>query len=293
MKPLLFSLALLFIGLTAKSQTPYYYYYKNVDDSIPVYMLGDFARYDTAHKATFTVIDSIAFKQYKKAFKPQADTSRKNVTWLDTTFTIKTAKGNFSFQHRQKSELYDITLYYYMGYIKALNLFVITGVDSPNEVSWIYGIDKTSGKWYMIPSADGGDNMPLLSPDSKNLLVWDSDMYEEDGAYIDMYKVTKDKKEISYSIYWSTLSENNSEDHPEYAERDNALWGVLTPEVPDSVRYAEGYVEPPNYEYSSWLLADLVWVSNTTFAFKTNRVYYDAEQEKRLYTPYNYVLVSF
>lgn len=288
MKPLIYLLALLF-ALQANAQAPSYYRYEG-NDSIPVYPFG-IAQLDTSAKATFKIIDAVAFAKYKKAYKPQFDKDSTLVVWGDTTFTVKTNSKSYTFKYRQKNGLFESTMYYYSGYLKPLNLFAMVGVSGSDPVAWLTLINKTTGKYYILESNfDGAAQIPLVSPDGNTVLVWAGDGYEENGATFDLYNVNRGKDGIVLTNFWSTSSDFRYVDEYDpmsiYWQNTNRdLWNVIEPVLPDTVVW-------DNVPHPPFLVDEVVWVGNNAFAFKAFRKKYDEEKREWSNVNVTYVLAT-
>lgn len=275
MKALFYSLALLF-SITVSAQAPVYYQHTE-KDSIPIYPFA-ISGVDTAVKVNFDLIDEATFAIFERTYFPQFDEDSTKVQWLDTTFVVKTNSSEFTFQYRKKDGQWDITLHDYLGYIKQLNLYTIEWVNSPNEVSGLTLINKTTGKQYLLEGFDNAPEVPLVSPDGNMVIVWSSDIYEKSGSYVNLFGVNRGKDGIVLNGLWAT--ESNPVEYPDMTPEETAryaanqdLWSFV--EVADTLPENETVDPTIDYnDYSPMFITKLVWVGNDAFAFETVRTNY-------------------
>lgn len=250
-------LSIILLGLlsfTAKAQVVVY---TEGPDSLPVYMMGMKSDVDTGTgtKIDFKLIDENAFNKHKKAYKSPVDKDTTRITWLDSTIVVKTAKRNYTYTYREVDGRYPESIHYYQGYIKPLGLYILQGVSPFNEVGWTRAIDHNNGKVYNIPNDMEGVEMPLPSPKSKYLLVYANDVFEHADAYIGIHKIGKDKEGLTYS-YFAQAGKN---------EFGNSAYSF------DSTYTEEYNME----ERKNWVIEEMVWLNDYSFAFKIFRNYYD------------------
>lgn len=240
-------------AINASAQTVLYKWGK---DSIPVYLFGDSLpvaeEYDywTDTLNTYILVDEKTFLSYKKAAKNALviDTNTKRVNWLDTTFNLTVNGQIFNYQHRQKTERYDIPLYDYVGYIKPLGLYAISWVDSPNEIGGLYFIDAKTGRYYEYPTAYSYlPEKPLLSNSGKRLLFYENDGYEQNDAAITLFDISQKKGVYTYKFAWDNITT---------LEGFNAGWDFNCTHLD-----FEG-------KRKRWFIDDATWVNDTTLIFK-------------------------
>jgi hypothetical protein len=144
----------------------------------------------------FDTISKEEFNKYKKHYHSKTNTDRTKVGWTDTSLIVTTLDSSYTFP----ADTNDYSLFTnYNGYLKFLNLFIITEIDGKNEIGTLMLIDKKTNKTYYLESGfDDECEPPILSPKNNFLLSVSNDTYADNASFITLVKISKNKKTFSY-----------------------------------------------------------------------------------------------
>ncbi|TDG35629.1 hypothetical protein EZJ43_13500 [Pedobacter changchengzhani] len=176
--------------------------------------LGSTKLADTSEQLKFEPIFKKEFEKFKELYNDQIDTSKKRTIQSSKIFSVKTKDSLYNFE--QDTLNYD-SFYYYDGFIKPLDLFLVYYADSRNELGIFYAIDGKSNNFYEISSPfDGGLIKPLVSPKLKWLLYYVNNDYETKISFISLLKIEQKETNIKYTDYLGYNSDK--------WQIDDAIW---------------------------------------------------------------------
>lgn len=201
---------------------------------------------DTLDHSRSLVMDSIDeqdYWRYKRIHPNPLRIDSSLVSFTDSSFTIHTGNKNLTYT----TLIQDNTPWAeYNGWLKELQLHVVTSIDGKNEIGTLLLVDGKSGKVFYLESGwDGPCAPPLLSPDGKTLLTYANTNYESDQSLILLHRVRRRDKFYRLELIQSeTIPGKLIED---------AVWM-------DEDRFAIGFSEVRDPEDSNRVLVENYYV---------------------------------
>ena len=210
--------------------------------------------YSYDYEFDFSKIDSTEYKNLKNNYinKIQNDSTR--IILKDTLFTIKTEKGNrtFNIDHNGNSQKRGFSWTEYKGYVPDLKSYVLNGW-SVSEFTFgeSYIIDSVTNKEFRFQSLfDGPNEIPVISPKNSYLISFANSIYEPEGACrLSLIKISQVKNQLDFN----------------------------------------GYIY---FETNNWSIDEIVWINENSFALKVNSKKFNGANRKWV-DNFDYLKTSF
>ena len=158
-------------------------------------------------------IDTVLEKVYRRAkavYSSKIDTDSTRVSWTDSLFVVKLGKSTMRFTPFRPGNYGNSD--YYLGFLKPLNLYLITRVYGTQEISDLMFVSGKSEKiYYYFEAPSGQMGPPLISPSNNFLLSYSNGFYET--AFISVLKIIRNGNEFEFENFGDLfLGETRIED---------------------------------------------------------------------------------